>query len=187
MANLTSFHEIYKMLGAIIIRSTGRAWFKKQLKQGRVQGPHALIFLTSGNGDEKQITESVTIDSILTDIVWSTKTIECMVEFYGSRGNDSAIDAASRLATSLYLSERNYDLNTITTLSGGVNINDLSAIFMEDIDQRAQVRFNLLANVGLPLPLVGTEAELMDSVEITTTHLVDDSETVITIERGVEP
>lgn len=183
MANLTSFHEIYKMLGAIIVRSTGRPWYKKGNKQARVRTPHALIFLISAPGDEKQIMESVTIDSILTDAIWSTKTVECMVEFYGSRDNDSAMDAASRFVTSMYLNERRYDLNTLATLSGGMNITDISAIFMEDTDQRAQIRFNLLANIGLPLPLVGAETELIDSVEITTVNSVDDSETVVLIER----
>ena len=183
MANLTSFHEIYTMLGSIVTRATGRQWFKKQLKQGRIKGPHALIFLQSASGDEKQIFESAEIDSILTDIVWETKTVECTIEFYGSRENDSAIDAANRFSIAMRLQERLYDLNTIAVLSGGMNITDISAIFMEDTDQRAEVRFNLIANIGLPFPLDGLETETIDSVELTAVHTNDDSETVVIIER----
>ena len=183
MANLTSLHELYKMLGSIVVRSTGRPWYKKRLKQGRMQSPHALIHLASASGDEKQIFETATIDSILTDIVWETKTVECTIEFYSARTNDSAMEAAERFSYAMRLQERLYDLNTLASLSGGINITDISSIFMEDIDQRADVRFNLIANIGLPFPLVGTEAEIIDSVEITAVHLNDDSETVVTIER----
>ena len=148
-----------------------------------MRSPHALIHIASAPSDEKQITESVEIDSVLTDIVWSTKTLECTIEFMGARENDTAMESANRFAIAMNLQERLYDLNTIARMSGNVDITDISSIFMEDIDQRADARFNLLANVGLPLPLVGAEGETIDSVEITAVHLNDDSETIVTIER----
>jgi len=178
MRSLTSFDEIYLALGTLSKQATGRDWWKKAKIQTRPNKPYTTIFLQESEGIEKPVVEMADIDDstgeTLRQIPWGTCIIEVRIEFWRSGTNDSAIQAATRMKNSLYLQERAYDLWTKCSLSGGVRVIDLSDMFREDVDNKAEVRFRIYANVALPLPLEGTGIYDIDSLDVDIIHVRQD-------------
>ncbi len=158
----TSFDELYNTYGALVKRATGRNWWRKDSIQSRPKTPYATIFLPQSNEIEKQVVENIQLEPAATDgqtfqqIVWGTTPIQVEVEFFISRINDTAQQAAKRFMAAMYLDARWGDVYLISALSGGISYQDLSLIFREDTEPRTQVRFMIYANVIEPVPLADT-------------------------------
>jgi len=195
MTHKTSINELYTVIGAVVKKSTGRAWWRINKQQASKTGTYAVVSLTTGKGLQNQVTEHVEIDhslepdnpAYLRQIVWNTTVQNCVVEFYRSALNDSAMDAATRFRTSLFLDERIYDLYQISGLIGGVDIIDISSIFRADIEPRAEVRFSFYANISDPQPLDEIDVYDINTQTVEVIHVrQDDIETNIEIEVNRE-
>lgn len=191
MSRKTSFNELYTTLGAIVKSSTGRDWWKRIGIQAAPKIPYSIIHLTMGVGVQHPVVENVEIDKdvepdtdeIYRQVPWNTTMLNCLVEFYRSSTNNSALDAATRFRSSLYLEERNWDLFKIAGLNGEVKITDISSIFRADTEPRAEVAFTISANIATPAPLANTDIYDIESQEIEVIHnRVDGEETTITVE-----
>jgi len=189
MTRKTSFDELYSTLGALVERATGRPWWRKPGIQSRPATPYATVYLSSGDGIEKQIVghEELLVlgddGESIQQTPWNTSMVDILVEFFGSRPNDTALQAASRLRSSLYLEERFWELWEICALSGGVKLIDISAIFRENTEPRVEVRFTVVANIADPLPLADSQINDINSQQVDVTHVREDNvETEITVE-----
>ena len=176
----TSFDELYTAYGALILRATGRQWWAKAGIQSRPKLPYATLFFSNADGYEKQIVSNIVLEPLGPDgevyqqIPWGSSTVEVQVEFYGSRENDTAQQAAGRFRSSLYLDQRFGDIYLISSLSGKVGIQDLSLIFREDVEPRTLVRFMILANIVEPVPMADTLIYDIDSQHIDVIHVGQD-------------
>ena len=186
MSRKTSFDELYTTIGALVSSATGRLWWRKQGIQARPATPYCTIYLVQNTGLEKNIVESVELEDsskVFEQIPWNTTLIEVQVEFYKGASNNSALQAAQRVKSALYLEERFWDLWEIASLSGGVQIIDVSTMFREDVEQRTEVRFSIWANVAEPLPLEDTGIDGIEYQKVDVIHVRQDYvETVIPIE-----
>ena len=189
MPKITSFEELYTTLGALVQAATGRPWWKKSGIQGRPSYPYATIYIVEGMGDEKNVVENVPVYDPITgttfqQVPWNPTRVDVLVDFYisNAEGNDTVLQAATRLRSALYLEERFWDLWNIAALSGGVRIIDLSTIFIADVEKRAEVRFSLAANIADPLPLTGTTILDVDTQSVTVIHVgQDEVETTVEV------
>ena len=181
MSRGTSIQEMYTTIGAIILSSTGRPWWKRGGKQVKSNQPYATIWLSPSRPLMHQVVETMN-DSSMYQVPWMQGIIECQVEFFGSRDNDTHMDAAERLRTSFYLADREWDLHEIAGISGAIEIVDISGMFREDIEPRSQVRFNLFCNLSTVRALEGHEISDIDNVDVTVT--VNDVSETTTIDRG---
>ena len=176
MSRRTSFDELYDTLGGLLETATGRPWWRKAGLQTRPKQPYALIYMTETEGVEKQVVENIDIDFTGTNgetfeqVVWNTMRIDCRFEFYGTRTSDTPLQAATRAKAMLFLEERLWDLEEIAKVSGQPRIIDISGVFREDIEPRAELRFYLWANVADPLPLPNTEIFDIDTQRINVIH-----------------
>jgi hypothetical protein len=176
----TSLDELYAAYGALILRATGRQWWQKAGIQSRPKLPYATVFFTMVDGNEQQVVSNIELNpegpngEIIQQIPWGTAQIETQIEFYGSRENDTAQQAASRMRASLYLEKRWGDIYLISALSGKVSIQDLSLIFREDVEPRTLVRFMILANIVEPVPLADTLIYDIHSQKIEVIHVRED-------------
>lgn len=180
----TSFDELYTTLGALVLRATGRPWWRKAGKQARPKTPYALVYLSEAEGLMHPVTENsefvfpLETGESFQQTPWNTSLVDVRIEFYGSRGNDTALQAATRMRGALYLEERFWDLWEIASLSGSVRTIDLSEVFREDVEARTEVRFKLGANIAVPLPLADANIFDINSQEVDVTHVgQDDVET----------
>lgn len=152
----TSFADIYAAIGAVVLRSTGRSWWKKSGVQAQPAGVYATVYITAGQGIQNVVHEvlqrsaELETGEIFKEIVWGTQYLDCQAEFIRTSGTDTAIAAATRFANALRLEARDGDLYLISALSGGVKITDISAIFRADVEPRARVDFRLIANITEP-------------------------------------
>ena len=177
MSRHTSFDELYTTYGALVSAATGRQWWRKAGIQARPTTPYATIFFTQVDGYEKPFVETVTLDPVaeggerFEQVPWCTSQLEAQFDFYGDRPNNTALMAAQRLRSSLYLEARIWDICMISALAGRVQIQDLSTIFREDVEPRVTVRFLILANIVDPLPLADTKIFDISHQGITITHV----------------
>ncbi len=187
----TSIGELYSTIGAIVLTSTGRNWWKKAGMKASPAYPYCLIQLTEGQGIENEVVEIIEFDEALEngewfqERPWGTQLIKVAVEFFkdGTDSNDKAIGAATRFKLALRLEERMWDLWQICGLVGGLDLIDLSATFRQDTEGRALVKFNIYANIALPLPLDETNIFDIDTQTINVVHVrVDGEETEIEVE-----
>lgn len=186
MSSRTSFDELYIAYGTVITRATGRKWWRKAGIQSQPVQPYATIFFTETSDFQHQVIEDVEIlnptAEIFTQVPWGAGIIDCEVEFFRSKDNDSALEAATRFKNSLQLQERFWDVFDISGLVGNVRLIDISGIFRADTEPRAQVRFQLHANIGAPLPLQDAEIYDIQHETINVTHVKqDDEETEIPV------
>jgi len=184
---LTTIDEIYKALGAVVLRSTGRKWWRKAGIQGQPKEAYATIFVQEGTGVEQPVVENVELGAeggspLFRQVPWGTKRLEVRVEFFRSDSVGRAIQSAVRFENALRLEERSWDLWNVASLLGAISTTDISSIFRADIEPRAEVRFTLMSNIAGPLPLTDTDIFDIGSVAIEVTHVKQDQEeTVITI------
>lgn len=172
MSSRTSFDNLYSVLGAVVAEATGRPWWRKAGIQSRPVGPYATIYVTDGQGLETPVVEMVELElpgplgETIEQAVWGTTTLQVVVEFLKDAANNTALQAATRLKNAFYLEARYDDLWEIAALSGGVKLVDVSSIFRADIEPRAEVRFQLVANIADPIPLAGVLLDEISSVGI---------------------
>ena len=183
----TSIGALYTAIGAIILSSTGRSWWKKAGLQAIPPSPYALIQLVEGQGIENEVVETVELDEALEtgewfqERPWGTRLIRVTVEFFRDAANNKALEAATRFMLALRLEERVWDLWQICGLVGGLDLVDLSMAFRQDIEGRALVKFN--ANIALPLPLDDVNIFDIDTQTINVVHVqIDGQETEIEVE-----
>ena len=177
----TSFDELYNTLGALVLSATGRPWWRKAGIQARPKEPYAIVYLAEGMGLEKQVVEHGEIapylgDEVFTQTPWGTTILDVRLEFYGSRENNTALEAATRLRQALYLEERFWDLWELCALNGGVRLIDLSQIFREDVEGRTELRFSVIANITEPAPLADKDIYDIQSQQVNVTHVKQDGE-----------
>jgi hypothetical protein len=189
MGLITSYNGLYIALGTLVTNSTGRQWWRKGGIQIRPRKPYATIFLAEDTAHEKQVVENVDIDGSGDDgetfiqVPWSTKILNVQIMFFGNMANGTAFESASRIGSALYLEERDRDLYQICALSGGVRTIDLSTWRMDDIDIRAEVRFNIAANVADPQVLTDDAIFDIDTQNVIVTHVKQDgTETSISVD-----
>lgn len=189
MPRRTSIDELYSTIGALVTRATGRSWWRKAGVQSRSASPYAVVWIGEFVGIEQPVVETWEQVPLLSggqafeQLPWGTGELAVGIEFYQGRSGDSAIQAANRFKSSLYMEERFWDLWQVCALAGGVSIMDVSAIFRESVEPRADVRFRIVANVVDPLPLEDSPLYDIESQEINVTHVrTDGEETEITVE-----
>lgn len=181
MSTLTSLDALYDALLALTTRATGRRAWRKGGIQAQPVGTYATVLLSPQEGLEKEVVEDVELPQSLDtgetiqQVPWGTSLVRCRVEFYRSAADDSALQAAARLRAALRLEERFWDLWRVAALSGGVSVEDVSGSFRADVEPRAEVRFNLYANLALPLPLADAPIYEIDSVGVHVIHVRQDT------------
>lgn len=186
---MPSLDNIYSAIGAVVLSTTGREWWRKGGIQSQPVGPYATIFLNLGKGLEHDIVERVPITPV-TEVSgdaqekpWGTRLIDCQIEFLRSATNDSASDAATRFTNSLRMQERFMDLWLIMGLVGGVDVTDIAAIFRADTEPRVRVQFQVYANICDPAPLSGDATTDIQFQTIDITHVrPEGSETQIPVD-----
>ena len=192
MSRKTSFDELYTSIGAVITKATGRSWWRQSGIQTQPIGPYSLIYITEGAGVQNPVTELSYNDPIpdsgevFTETPWGTMLLEIKVSFFRSATNDKALQAATRFANSLRLEERFWDLWEICGLVGGTRIIDVSSVFRQDTEPRAEVRFQVYANVADPAPLNDTQMFDIDTESVTVIHVRQDdmeTETVVAVQN----
>lgn len=154
----TSISELYTTLGALILSSTGRKYYKGYGLKIVPKEPYALVILSSGKAVENQVVELVELDypedgKVFQEIPWGTLFMDCEIRFLKSATDNTSQQAAIRFKNSLSLTERNFDLFQIMGISGPIQFQDLSAVFRSDIEPRTSIKFSFYANVSLPYTL----------------------------------
>jgi hypothetical protein len=188
---ITSFEDLYVALVALIGVTTGlgnKVWRKTGI-QAQPTGPYATVYLTEGPSpsidvvDDIEIENPATGEPSFTQRPWGTTHLECVAEFFRA----GAMDAAVRFRNALQLEARYDDLWAVAGLAGEVRIVDVSTMFRADVEGRAQVRFRMYANVGMPLPLAAEIHEIdtqgVDVFRHDLEHLVAQT----TFDRGDAP
>lgn len=181
MATATSYDELYDTIGTIVESVTGREWWRRTGMQSQPQSGYAVVFLGSVDILAQQVVEDIELDPPATggecfrQVTWGTSIIDCEIDFYRNNGNnDTAAQAATRFRNSLHHTERFYDFWKIAGLLGNVRQLDISGEFRADIEPRQQIRFQIQANVALPVSLSGSEIFDIGSQEINITHVQQD-------------
>jgi len=180
MPRLTSFDEIYSVLGAVVESATGRKWWRKSGIQVRPTAPFATILLRASSLHEKQIVAELERSvagpngETMLPVVWSTSRLDVSINFIGSGTFNPALQSASRMHAALYMPERYFDLWNICALAGGAQITDHSAWRAADINPSVEIRFMLNANIADPLPLSSIEMYDINSQRIDVTHVRQD-------------
>ena len=184
----TSIDELYSTYGALIQRGTGRPWWRKAGIQARPKTPYATLYLAQAQGYENPIVENATLSPLAEDgerfeqVPWCLSLIDVQIEFFGDRPDNTALQAAQRFRSSLYLTAREWDISAISALASRVQIQDLSVVFREDVEPRTQVTFQITANVVEPLPLADTKIFDISHQRIGVTHVgIDNVETPVDI------
>lgn len=153
MPHITSFDELYSTIGAVVLASTAREWWRKTGIQGQPKQPYATIYLREGRGIENEVVDTIETDEgsaqPYVQIPWGTKQVDCTIEFF--RGD--ALNDANRMSNALKLEARFWDLWELAGLIGTVDVVDVSAVFRADTENRAETRFSMYANIALPEPL----------------------------------
>lgn len=170
---MPTMDELYDTLGAVVKQATGRKWWRKDKIQSPPQFPHAVLFLTDSDGQEKDVVEDAQYEVPLAtgesfkQIPWGTAKLKCQIEFVRSARNDSARDAAMRMKLALSLEERFFDLWKIASPSGTIRFIDVAGMFRADIEPRTRLDFAMLSNISGPAPLTGTDIHEIDKLDIT--------------------
>ena len=182
MPHKTSYDELYTVLGAVLLQTTGRPWWRKEGIQARPTTPYATIYMYQATGQENDVVQTLQLEEPTASgenfrqTPWGTSLVECRVEFLKSTTNNTALQAATRLRNALRLEARYFDLWEVMALSGKVDIMDISAIFRADVEPRAELRFQFYANIADPAPLTGQDIYDIESQTIEVTHVRQDSE-----------
>jgi len=180
----TSIDELYNKIGAVILLSTGRNWWRKSGINTAPKSTYSLVNITQSDSIENQITEDVEKDTpaitgeIFEQVTWGTSLLDIEVEFFRSGDNDTASDAATRFKNSLALQARFYDLWEVCGLSGSVRLTNIGEVFRQDTEPRWRVQFSVYANVTDPVPLNDNDLFDINSQTVEVTHVgIDDTET----------
>lgn len=176
MGNAVSIDDLYNAIGNVITTVTGLEWWREEGIQSQPQGPYATIhLLETGSSSVVDVVETIEIPGAAIpnpsayEAQWGLTTFSCKVKFRrgGFTGAGSAYGQATRFKNSLLLSDRMLDLYTICGLCGGqIELINTSAIFQNDTEPRAEVRFNLNACIATPLPLPDTSVYTIEQVEV---------------------
>ena len=171
MSRATSYDELYSTLGAVVAASTGRSWWRKAGIQAQPVGPFATVYMVEGVGLEHQVVEPIDDGDDFRQVPWNATTQDVVVEFTRSAAGDTALEAATRFRTALYLEARFLYLWEIAGLVGGVRLIDVSSIFRADVEPRAQVRFSIIANIADPPPVESDVVGTIDSQTVNVKHI----------------
>jgi hypothetical protein len=183
-----TFGELYNAFGALIAESTGRPWWRKGGIQAIPKEPYATIYLSQAGSIQQEVVENVEIvgDTVQYEQVpWGTSYVDVRVEFFKSKENDSALQAAMRLRMALKTVERYWDLWELCSLVGPIELLDISAAFRADIEPRTELKFQILANVWEP-PLTAPQIGEIASQHITVDTSVDTEDIEIDAAKPVE-
>lgn len=185
-----SIDDLYKAVGALVVKSTGRLWWRRAGIQAQPTGTYATVYITNVDGIQNQVVENVDyLEAGMDQPVdgqaffqqaWNTSRLEVEIDFFRSKTNDTVHDAASRFRAALMLEERFWDLWKLCGLIGGVTVQDISAIFRAETEPRVKLRFHLAANVADPLPLADTPIYDIESEKVIVS--VDKFDEVVTQE-----
>lgn len=189
MSRKTSIDELYTALGNVILKATGRKWWRKGGIQAQPVGPYVTIYIAEGVGLEQEVVSNELLEEPLPSgecfrqTPWGTLRCEAKIEFLRSKEGDTAIQASTRFRNALRLEERYFDLWTIMGMIGGVQFMDVSSVFRADIEPRCEVRFSFYANVADPPPLADVDIFDIQSETINVTHVrSDELETAVPVQ-----
>ena len=177
-ARKTTLDELYTTLLALVVKVTGRPTWRKNGIQVQPRGPYATVLLREGPSP----TQDVVYDDSDTGGQFPTglTLLECKVEFFRNVAIMSANEAAIRFRQSLQMEARFWDLWTISGLCGEIRFIDVSSMFRGDIEGRAEIQFNLYADIGT-VPLVTEPIADIGSLEIDVYRTTDDPPAIATI------
>ena len=150
----TTIDELYSVYTAFITSITGRPCWRKAGIQAQPNSPYALIYIQEGPSpaiDVREVTileQALPTGETIQTTVWGNTRLECKVEFFRDSRSDPAINAAIKFRNSLQLEDRFWDLWTISGLIGEIRLLDVSTVFRADTEGRAEVKFNLYANLS---------------------------------------
>lgn len=148
----TSFDELYGVFCDLVTAVTGRPTWRKQGLQVAPRGPYATVYFGEAPSFVQDVVETfVDPDNGVMESPVGLTRLEGRVELFRNVAVASALDAAVRFRNSLRLENRFNDVWLISGLVGEVRIIDVSAMFRGDIEGRAEVRFELYADIGAPV------------------------------------
>ena len=177
----TTIRALYTAIGAVILSATGRPWWKKARIRQRPNTPYALVYISTGKGQENDVVQTAELTTPLEtgekfhQVVWGTKRLTIEVEFFSSSDTDDAQVAAKRFDNALRLDVRFYDLWKMCGLVGSIDYLDFSSVFRGDTEERVRITFNVYANLS-DEPLDGTNLFNIESQGIEIAHVKRDEE-----------
>lgn len=174
----TTLDQLYTTINTLVNKVTGRPVWRKTGLQVQPRGPYATTYLREGPSQVQDVvyTDPATGNQYPTGLT----RLEVVVEFFRNVAVMSASEAAIRFRQSLQMDERFYDLWTIAGLVGEIRYIDVSAMFRGDIEGRAEVRFNLYADIGA-VPFTTEPVGDIGSVEIDVFRTTADPPAIATI------
>jgi hypothetical protein len=183
--------ELYDALGAFILASTSRKWWRKAGIQAQPQGPYALVFISENHGLENEVVELEELEPVETtdpsfeEIPWGTALLSVQLELFRGAHPSTALQDAHRLKSALRLEQRYQDLWDIMGISGAVTVIDVSAVFRADTEGRAEVRFQVYANISEHRPPQNELHDINTQSVVVTTDINDTTvEQPITVTGG---
>lgn len=170
---MPSVDDIYNSIGALITSSTGRLWWRKGGIQSQPPGSYATVFIEGGPSVEIGVVETIELSEAdvpnpsFQEVPWGEAHLRCKIEFLrgGKQGAGSAYNDATKFSNSLRLSARDDDIWKLCGLVGKIETRDISAIFASDVEGRADVTFDVNANLAI-LPNTDTSIYEITSVDV---------------------
>lgn len=150
----TTLDELYTLFCTYITQVTGRPCWRRAGIQAQPKNPYALIYFQQGPSPAQDVKEVVELITPLPTgerfqlTVWGTTRLECKIEFFRNTTTEQALESAVKFRNTLQLEERYWDVWTKCGLLGDIQLIDVSSLFRADTENRAEVRFNLYANLA---------------------------------------
>ena len=153
MSTRTSIDELYTLLCSLITAATGRQTWRKAYIQTRPVEPYALIQLTQGPSFGQDVLQTEVQDAdengcTIKEFVLGTTHIQCKAEFFKDFQEQPATQAAIIFRNFLQMSARFEDIWALAGLTGAIDFLDVSTIFRQDTEGRAEVTFSMYANLS---------------------------------------
>lgn len=173
MSRKTTQNELYTQWVALIEQLTGRPTWRKGRMLTNPVGGYATIWMGEGPSPTQEVIEYVPrvveneLEPTLNQEVWGTTHLECVVAFHRDT-TERAASAAVRFRNALQLEQRFFDIWQYCALSGDIRFVDISGIFREDIEPRAEIRFSIYANLTYDDPVVSPDQSIhqIDNVDL---------------------
>lgn len=157
--------DLYAAWVTLIAAVTNRPVWRKTGIQVAPKGPYATIYLKEGPSPTQDVVVTTQEVGGLTQYPVGLTRLECRAEFFRNAVTATAYEAAVRFRQSLQLENRFLDVWQLCGLVGEIRLIDVSAMFRADVEGRAEVLFNVYADLGA-LPLAGS----LDNIIIDIDH-----------------
>lgn len=168
LCSKTSIDNLYTAVLDLVTTVTGRPAWRKMGLQVAPKGPYATVYLKEGPSATQDVIDNVSLDEGgFSQSPVGLTLLTCSVEFFRNVSALSATEAAIRFRQSLQMESRFQDLWNICGLVGEIRFVDVSEMFRHDIEGRAQIHFNLYADIGaLPFNTTDNAVSQIDALTI---------------------